>query len=228
MHLKMYTKKPILKIQHSKLNSVLKIYYWGTRSNDKHIILKIRNHNLHQRLLKVLNVNINFLIWSLCLHCVYVQNVKTIMTLKFRFIILSIHISVMWDWHYSMQYSWIFPTFRLTVEKIREYYMDYCRSHGTLLRIWIILCLWWVWHFYYWKSHMGCMKHILPQVGKAKIINTKDNLVYKIIPRSFALNKIVPTIGDDGLWLTNLWASFFENLIFNWKNITFIYTKRLR
>ena len=70
---------------------------------------------------------------------------------------------------------------------------------------------------------MESMKHILPPVGKAELINTKDNLLYKIIPtRSFALNDIVPTIGDDGVWLTNSWTSFFENPIFNWRNITFL------
>ena len=30
--------------------------------------------------------------------------------------------------------------FRLNMENIREYSMEYCRSHETLLRIWIMLC----------------------------------------------------------------------------------------
>ena len=47
--------------------------------------------------------------------------------------IIQIHNNVTWDWHYSIEYS---PH----SDQIRDYSVEYCESHETLLWIWIRLC----------------------------------------------------------------------------------------
>ena len=54
---------------------------------------------------------------------------------------IRIHTSVKWESsHYSMEYSWIFPTFGLHVRMSKNISRNTSSSHITLLWIWIRFC----------------------------------------------------------------------------------------
>ena len=55
--------------------------------------------------------------------------------------IIQICNNVLWEWQYSIEYPWIFPTWSLHVENTWEYSMDYYHSHKTLIQILITLCM---------------------------------------------------------------------------------------
>ena len=65
--------------------------------------------------------------------------------------IIQIHNNVLWDWQFLKEYFWIFPTFKLDVENIRENFVN-----RTILWIWIML---WA----YWKDHNSTF--IDPQIA---------------------------------------------------------------
>ena len=46
--------------------------------------------------------------------------------------IIQIHKNIMWDCHYFMEHSMIFP-YQAEGENIEKYFMQYCQSHKTLL-----------------------------------------------------------------------------------------------
>ena len=47
----------------------------------------------------------------------------------FSITLFKIHNNDMWDSQYSSKYSQIFPTFIINVRDIKEYFVEYCRSH---------------------------------------------------------------------------------------------------
>ena len=53
--------------------------------------------------------------------------------------IIQIRNSVLGGWYYFIEYSHMFPIFRLNVGNIWEYFVEYCQLLVTMLWIWKML-----------------------------------------------------------------------------------------